>query len=104
MPLYLEAAKFLFKEEHRNAREKLSEIVNYVKEKPNSLRTLSWDFDDIKKAEVYKSFQPAGEARQLFDRMVNYLKRNVDVRLQFEAGNFLEVAASLTEAQPPLSN
>lgn len=83
---YLKTAWFLFNEDLRRAKQELSILIDFAKRA--SLAYVPWQFDDIKKTEIYKSL--TGDARKILDNLISYLSKRLTPQQKndFENGNY----------------
>jgi|SRR5688572_10013447 len=88
--LYLCALKYLLIGHTIDARAAIQDAVEFVKQHPEALDRLRWNFSDLRESKIYQDLQ--GESKELLTNFVRYLERGLGAdRQRFENGDYLLV-------------
>ena len=86
---YLAATRFLLDEHNSKAKEKINEIINFIKKDPQSLKYMDWTFEDIKNSTIYERME--GDSKVMIGNLIKYLSREMkeEDKKRFENGDYL---------------
>ncbi len=86
---YLQISRYLLVENMGGARVKLKELIKFTQLLPQTLN-LDWDFNDMRKSDIYEKMNDSGEAKKTLKNLMAYLSKDLSriQHEQFESGDY----------------